>query len=619
MWSLARAQVQLGIDARVFAVEAGHPQQDPPHPAVVVIAQRNRARFGISAAWRIARHAPDAVHLHSRPEIAVALRTFGYRGPIVLSFDFPLMLPAVLHRVGGGGYGRGLGWGLTKVIDLFLPTSDYATLEYRARGGRIPPGRGPVLWNGTDCPEPPPRPRPEKPQALFVGRFVEQKGADLFVAAGERLPDWSFVAVGPLGEFHTGPGDPTGVAALGRVDHRGPLPDAEVAELMAGATCLVLPTREWEVFGMVLIEALAHGTPVVASDAAGPAEILPGCRAAHLFPPGDLDALVAAIEAAGKDDDAVRHEAKEFAQRFSWPSLAAQSLELYGAAQAGRSRRRTAVRRIRSGSVTVQPAEGSAAKLRGFVERMSEGYVQPSLLAWRAREAVLYRQPDRGTVIDLGAGFGHFTREIAPAAVAVDLDLDQLQAGLGAGSYGAAVCADISRLPFRAGAAASVMSNCVLEHLEDLPGALAEVHRVLVPEGTLQTTVPLEAINDAYLFRSKRYHGLRNRQLSHRTLLSLEGWRDLFRLHGFEPVREAAAVTAGEGRRWDLLDAPLFAGMAGKTGFGAYVKLLRKFPSLERPHRHASKVLAHWILAGRRDPDVPICEYLELRPSHGAG
>lgn len=249
-----------------------------------------------------------------------------------------------------------------------------------------------------------------------------------------------------------------------------------------------------------------------------------------------------------------------------------------------------------------------------FVERMAFGYIQPSLLAWRAREAVLYQLPDKGPVLDLGAGYGHFTREIAPTAVAVDLDLAQLRAGLMAQSYLAAVCADISRLPFRTDSVPSVISNCVLEHLGDLPSALHEVRRVLNPGGTLQTTVPLEAINDAYLFRSARYHGLRNRQLAHRTLLTLEGWRHLFLGHGFEVVRAEAAVTDGEGRRWDLLDAPLFAGFAGKTGFGAYVKLLGRLPVLRRPHRRLSRAAARWILAGRRASDETICEYLELQP-----
>jgi len=619
MWALARAQVALGIDAKVIAVSAGDPQEPAPHPEIIVVASPNRAIFGLRSAWRIRREHADIVHLHSRPEIAVTLRLLGYRGAIVLSFNFPIQLPAVVHRVAGGGYGRGLGWILTRVIDLFLPESRYAAEEFRSRGGRIPVGRGAVFWNGTDCPPVQPRNRPERPQALFVGRFVRQKGADLYAAASERLPGWDFVAIGPRGEFHSVGGDPTAVTNLGQVDHLGPQPDAIVARHMASATCLVLPTREWEVFGMVLVEALALGTSVVASNAAGPPEILAGCSAAHFFPPGDLGGLVAAIEAAADDSDDVRRAGQRFVQRFSWPTLAGTSLALYERAEALRAGGRRSPPDDGAApyacEVMKSPSDGTIdGPTLGAVDRLSTGYVQPSLLAWRAREAAFYHAPSAGAVIDLGAGYGHFTREIVPGSVAVDLDFDQLKAGKGAGSYSAAVCADIAALPFRTHSSVSVISNCVLEHLEDLPGALAEIRRVLAPGGTLQTTVPLTGINDAYLCRRPWYRDMRNHQLSHRTLLPLTGWRELFNLNGFDVVAQEAAVTEGEGRRWDLLDAPLFFGVRGKTGFGAYVRLLNRVPSLRRPHRSISKSLARWILNGRYCNMTPICEYFELRP-----
>jgi glycosyltransferase involved in cell wall biosynthesis/SAM-dependent methyltransferase len=617
MWSLARAQIGLGVNATIYAVGTGLPQQPPPHPRVVVVNRRDRGRFELETAWRIARQRPDAVHLHSRPEVAVALRAFGYRGLIALSFNFPLMLPAVIHKLAGGGYGRGVGRGLSSAIDVFLPESEYAGREFVARGGSLPRARTAVLWNGTDCPSDPPRRRSGRPQALFVGRFVRQKGADLLVSASERLPGWEFVAVGPRGEFHTGSGDTTGVAELGRVEHRGPQPDAVVAELMAAATCLVLPTREWEVFGMVLVEALARGTPVVASDAAGPPEILAQCPAAHFFCPGDVDSLVAAIEAAGLDGEDDRGSGQMFAQRFCWSAIAARSVELYERALSDRSSRRH--RRLPSEGSTVARRIDAEARTTAdqFIESMSYGYLQPSLLAWRAREAVLYRRHDDGLVIDLGAGYGHFIREIAhrDVAIAVDLDIVQLRGGLTAGSYRAAVCADMSALPFRACSTSSVISNCVLEHLEDLPGALAEVRRVLKAPGTLQTTVPIVGINKAYLFPSIRYHDLRNRQLAHRTLLTREGWQQLFERNGFIVARQLTAVSRGEGRRWDLLDAPLFLGFAGKTAFGAYVKLLNQLPAVKGAQRRLSKALARWILAGRRRADVSICLYLELQPS----
>jgi SAM-dependent methyltransferase len=251
-----------------------------------------------------------------------------------------------------------------------------------------------------------------------------------------------------------------------------------------------------------------------------------------------------------------------------------------------------------------------------LITRLGQGYVQPSLLAWRVREAALYRVPDDAIALDLGAGYGHFTHAVAPRAIAVDLALDQLQAGLAAGNYRAAVCADISALPFRPGSAETVLSNCVLEHLVDLPGALRELRRTLTPAGSLQTTVPLAAINDAYIIPSERYRALRNRQLAHRTLEDSAGWRRLFASAGLEVKHETTAVTEGEARRWDALDAPLFAGVRGKTAFGGYVRILDRYPRLRRLNRRLAARMAAWILGGRRgSDDPPVCAFFDLRPN----
>jgi glycosyltransferase involved in cell wall biosynthesis len=76
------------------------------------------------------------------------------------------------------------------------------------------------------------------------------------------------------------------VAVLG---HRG-----DVAAVLAGLDVLVCPSDD-EPFGMIVLEALAAGTPVVASDSGGPAEILEHGRSGLLFSTGNADALAAAV------------------------------------------------------------------------------------------------------------------------------------------------------------------------------------------------------------------------------------------------------------------------------------------------------------------------------------
>ncbi|MDP9074813.1 MAG: glycosyltransferase family 4 protein, partial [Actinomycetota bacterium] len=73
-------------------------------------------------------------------------------------------------------------------------------------------------------------------------------------------------------------------------------PRDDMAELIADLDVLVLPSTEPEPFGLVLVEALASGVPVVATAAGGPVEILRSCsqRVARLVAPGDPAALAQA-------------------------------------------------------------------------------------------------------------------------------------------------------------------------------------------------------------------------------------------------------------------------------------------------------------------------------------
>ena len=88
--------------------------------------------------------------------------------------------------------------------------------------------------------------------------------------------------------------------------------------------------------------------------------------------------------------------------------------------------------------------------------------------------------PPDAWVLDLGAAAGSFTFE---RALRVDLERDLLRPPQG-------VQADAARLPIRDGSVAVVISNHSLEHFENLQGALAEIRRVIRPDGALYVAVP---------------------------------------------------------------------------------------------------------------------------------
>lgn len=149
---------------------------------------------------------------------------------------------------------------------------------------------------------------------LFVGRVTRDKGVDLFVEACRRvlpaLPGWSARIVGgdrygpnQAGSrfFHeiVGAAREIGIACTGFV------PQAEVMAAMSEAAVMAMPSRMIEGFPLTAIEAMAHGTPLIATRSGG----LPDAAgAAALYIPGeDPDALAAAMYRLATDE-AARNE-----------------------------------------------------------------------------------------------------------------------------------------------------------------------------------------------------------------------------------------------------------------------------------------------------------------------
>jgi phosphatidylinositol alpha-mannosyltransferase len=163
----------------------------------------------------------------------------------------------------------------------------------------------------------------------FVGRFDEpRKGMSVLVEALRLLdrPDLRLLVAGR--------GNASALrAACPQATVLGEVPDATKASLLRSVDVLCAPNTGGESFGIVLAEALAAGTPVVASDLDAFRRVLG--PAALFAPPGDPSALASAL--ASMLDDPVRR--KEFASAgasralaFDWSVVADQVLRVYDAA-----------------------------------------------------------------------------------------------------------------------------------------------------------------------------------------------------------------------------------------------------------------------------------------------
>jgi phosphatidyl-myo-inositol alpha-mannosyltransferase len=165
---------------------------------------------------------------------------------------------------------------------------------------------------------------------LFVGQAVERKGLPVLLQAFEALRDQipatlTLVGAGAEEVAHMMLDD-RGVHALGKVSE-----ERKLAEL-ARAEVLCAPSLGGESFGMVLTEAFAAATPVLASDIPGYRDVVRDGIDGLLVPAGNALALAEALRTLALAPDLrapMAHAARERAERFAWPRVAAEVLDCY--------------------------------------------------------------------------------------------------------------------------------------------------------------------------------------------------------------------------------------------------------------------------------------------------
>jgi phosphatidyl-myo-inositol alpha-mannosyltransferase len=192
------------------------------------------------------------------------------------------------------------------------------------RGGELGSGAiagGPVREMPTGA---------EPLRILFIGQAVERKGLPVLLRAFEALRDHVPATLTLVGasasEIAPMLLDDRGVHALGKVSE-----DEKHAEL-ARADVLCAPSLRGESFGMVLTEAFAASTPVVASDIPGYRDVARDGIDGLLVPPGDALALAEALRAMALDPTqrlTMAAAARERAERFSWAHVAEEVADCY--------------------------------------------------------------------------------------------------------------------------------------------------------------------------------------------------------------------------------------------------------------------------------------------------
>lgn len=334
--NLAEALRTRGHEARIVAPDAADA------PGVISVGRSipipyngsiARLAFGPRVAMRIRvairRYRPDIIHVHEPFAPSVGLATLlATRRPVVGTFHasaprsraYRIASPALrpLYRRLAGR----------------IAVSDEArrTVE-EALGNAIR-----VIPNGVNCALFAGAPEPSGSAVLFIGRFEPRKGArvliDAFPMLKERHPEASLILVGE-GSLRRACEEAVPQALREDVTFVGRVEPWELAQAMGQAAVVCVPSLGGESFGIVLLEGMAAGRPVVASNIPGYAAVLRDGVDGVLVPPGDVDSLAVAL--AGVLDEPERARAmgkagRDRAARYDWPVVAGEIEAVYAEA-----------------------------------------------------------------------------------------------------------------------------------------------------------------------------------------------------------------------------------------------------------------------------------------------
>lgn len=204
---------------------------------------------------------------------------------------------------------------------------------------------------------------------------------------------------------------------------------------------------------------------------------------------------------------------------------------------------------------------------------------------WRSLECYRFsKEKLKHPVLDVGCGDG-FLAEVAfgeKLETGIDLDPQEVKRAVKRGSYQKALCVSATDMPFPSRSFHTVISNCVLEHIPDIDGALAEISRVLKPGGRLMITVPSECFShDSFFRRTLQRIGLGglgrwyvdrlNAVFKHYHVDDAETWRKRLRKAGLRVQKCDYLVPMKTFHTYERWIAPAMPAKIWKALFGRWV------------------------------------------------
>jgi glycosyltransferase involved in cell wall biosynthesis len=355
--SLATGQSRHGLDVEVFTSQHGQPRRNGrSSSADGRPAQSPMSEETAGASPRIRRFRSwNVAHTPVMPGLAVALLRLPRRSIIHLHVAQAFVPEAVLaahllrrHRyvahlhLDVGPSGRAgfllriwkpavLGPVLRRAAMVVVFSEEQR--ETTATRYRLDPRRVAVIPNGVDLTRfsGTEQTLHSPPRLLFVGRLSPQKNVPLLLRALDGVSaDFNTTVVGD-GELAASLRQAATDLGLQNVTFHGRADGTELLELYRNADVFVLPS-EREGMPLVLLEALAMGLPVVATDVPGNRDVVINGQNGALVPPGDSDRLRQALLSVTSDPGQygrLSARSRQLAGKYSWEAILAEFERLY--------------------------------------------------------------------------------------------------------------------------------------------------------------------------------------------------------------------------------------------------------------------------------------------------
>jgi glycosyltransferase involved in cell wall biosynthesis len=308
---------QGGID-RVMATLKGELERDPRGTAATFAATRGAGSLALSP-LHMARFVGKMLAMRARGQldlvhINLASNGSTYRKLLIAATARALGVPYVLHLHGADYrtfWSDKRPWLSSRIREMFEGAARVIVLgrvwrDFVAERAPRAAGRIEIVPNASAPPVLPHIGGGERVHILFLGRIGDRKGVPQLGEALFRMkdmPGWRATIAGD-GHVEAARAKAAGYGLTDRVDLPGWVGPDRVAELMASADILVLPSFS-ENLPVAIIEAMAAGVAVVATPVGAVEDIIADGETGLLVPPGDVDALTAALHRL-VDDPALR-------------------------------------------------------------------------------------------------------------------------------------------------------------------------------------------------------------------------------------------------------------------------------------------------------------------------